>query len=163
MPHAERAPRRSRHHSSPAGVDPAETASSESPPAGSRSVHAAQRIRLCEGDTPFYGPGPHELLTRVAETGSLHRAAKQMQMSYSKAWRLVGEAEAHFGVRLLERHAGGSAGGGSALTADGTRLLAGFAALQADADAELERLFRRHFGDEPFTRRETAPDAGGDA
>jgi molybdate transport system regulatory protein len=32
-----------------------------------------------------FGDGPYELLKRVDETQSLHRAAKEMGMAYSKA------------------------------------------------------------------------------
>ena len=35
-----------------------------------------------------FGPGPAELLERVERSGSLHQAAKQMYLSYSKAFKL---------------------------------------------------------------------------
>jgi molybdate transport system regulatory protein len=36
-----------------------------------------------------FGDGPYELLRRAEETKSLHRAANQMGMAYTKAWRLI--------------------------------------------------------------------------
>ena len=45
-----------------------------------------------------FGPGARELLRCVDETGSLSQGAKKMGMSYSKAWRMVGEIERGLGV-----------------------------------------------------------------
>ena len=59
----------------------------------------------------MYGPGTQRLLVLVVQTGSLHQAAKQMGMAYSKAWRIVKDAEDHFGFKLLERQIGGVGGG----------------------------------------------------
>jgi len=45
---------------------------------------------VIDGQNILLGPGKVELLERVAETHSLNQAAKQMGMSYMKAWLLVG-------------------------------------------------------------------------
>jgi molybdate transport system regulatory protein len=113
-------------------------------------IAPAQRIWLHDQGEPMFGPGTLTLLTLVAETGSLHKAAKEMGMAYSKAWRIVKDAEDHLGFKLLERQIGGAGGGGSALTTDARRLVAGFAAMRAEADANLRRLFVKYFGEEPF-------------
>ena len=73
-----------------------------------------------------FGPGARELLHSVDETGSLSQGAKKMGVSYSKAWRMVGEIERGLGVILLERQTGGVVGGGSRLTAEGRLLLERF-------------------------------------
>ncbi len=64
-----------------------------------------------------FGPGPVDLLERVGELGSLRAAAIDMGMAYTKATRLVHDAERAFGFALTERTVGGSGGGGSRLTA----------------------------------------------
>ena len=94
-----------------------------------------------------FGPGARELLHSVDETGSLSQGAKKMGVSYSKAWRMVGEIERGLGVILLERQTGGVVGGGSRLTAEGRLLLERFDAFMQDVDVMLEELFRRHFLD----------------
>ncbi len=94
-----------------------------------------------------FGEGPFELLSRVESSGSLRRAAAEMSMSYTKAWRLVGALEQRLGFALLERHVGGSAGGGSGLTDDARELLRRFGALKAEAGEMLDELYHRHFGD----------------
>jgi molybdate transport system regulatory protein len=40
-----------------------------------------------------FGEGPCELLKLVEKTGSLHKAAMEMNMSYRKAWLLHGVSE----------------------------------------------------------------------
>lgn len=70
-----------------------------------------------------FGPGPVDLLERVGELGSLRAAAIEMGMAYTKATRLVREAERAFGFRLTRRTVGGSGGGGSRLTPEALDLI----------------------------------------
>ena len=93
-----------------------------------------------------FGEGPFELLSRVEGSGSLRRAAAEMGMSYTKAWRLV-RLEQRLGFALLERHVGGSAGGGSGLTPEAEDLLRRYGAFYREAAAALDALFAAHFGD----------------
>lgn len=69
------------------------------------------------------GKGLAELLENVQRHGTLQEAAKAAGMSYRYAWKLVSVAEERFGRLLLERHAGGAGGGGSALSKAGQRML----------------------------------------
>lgn len=68
-----------------------------------------------QGDKVF-GPGPYELLSKIAETGSLSSAAREMNMSYTKAMRIVQQAERACAHKLTERSIGGEGGGSSQLT-----------------------------------------------
>ncbi len=92
-----------------------------------------------------FGDGPYELLKRVGETHSLHRAAKEMGMAYSKAWRLIGAMEKRLGFLLIERKVGGLSGGGSRVTADARHLMNHYEGFRRDAKASLERIYHRHF------------------
>lgn len=81
-------------------------------------------IRLCFSNKGiFFGPGTAELLKNVYEYKSLNKAAKSMDMAYSKAWKIIKEAEAKFGFPLLSRTIGGVGGGGSDLTYEGKDVL----------------------------------------
>ena len=51
----------------------------------------------------FFGPGVASLLRLVERTGSLQTAAAEMQMSYSKAWKIIRKAEGELGFPLMER------------------------------------------------------------
>ena len=50
-----------------------------------------------------YCTGIHELLLHVRETGSLYAAARQLNMAYSKAWRIMRACEDVNNITLLER------------------------------------------------------------
>ncbi|MBP7320559.1 MAG: LysR family transcriptional regulator [Lachnospiraceae bacterium] len=50
-----------------------------------------------------FGPGTCELLERVEVTRSLNQAAKDMGMSYSKAWKSLKNTEENLGIQLLIR------------------------------------------------------------
>ena len=83
-----------------------------------------------------FGPGPVDLLERVGELGSLRAAAMEMGMAYTKATRLVHDAEHAFGFALTERTVGGSGGGGSRLTCEARDLICRYRAFErASRDA----------------------------
>jgi molybdate transport system regulatory protein len=92
-----------------------------------------------------FGDGPHELLKRVEGTHSLHRAAKEMGMAYSKAWRLIGSMEEKLGFLLIERKVGGVSGGGSRVTPQGKDLMTRYNRFQKDVNTSLEKIYRAHF------------------
>ena len=71
----------------------------------------------------FFGEGPWRLLCLVEETGSLRCAAGSMEMAYSKALKLIKQAEGALGFPLTQRTAGGKDGGGSILTVQGKEWL----------------------------------------
>ena len=47
------------------------------------------RIRLLIGDRVVLGPGKATLLDIIDKTGSISAAAREMGMSYRKAWGLI--------------------------------------------------------------------------
>ena len=75
-------------------------------------------------EIPFFGPGPVELLERIEETGSISTAAKQMNMSYKKAWEMINKLNAQTINPVVIVKAGGKKGGGSTLTEAAHRLIA---------------------------------------
>ena len=75
-----------------------------------------------EGDK-FFGEGPARLLHGVEETGSLRAAALSMNMAYTKALKLIKNAESALGFALIHSTAGGRDGGGSRLTGQGKEWL----------------------------------------
>jgi molybdate transport system regulatory protein len=127
-------------------------AAEREPDEGAPRIQAAHLVFFHEQGERVFGPGVYDLLVLVGGTGSLLQAAKTMGMSYSKAWRVMRQAEEHLGIDLLSRQAGGPAGGGSTLTPTSRDLVERFCAFTVEADAELERLYRRYFGDAPFAQ-----------
>lgn len=96
----------------------------------------------------FFGPGVVELLQRINQTGSLNTAAKQMRMSYNKAWRMIKKAEEELGYPLIDKSVGGSNGGGSTVTVHGKRLTAKFLLFQKKTYQITNQYFEEIFSDE---------------
>jgi molybdate transport system regulatory protein len=92
-----------------------------------------------------FGDGPCELLRRVEQTKSLHQAAGQMGMAYSKAWQLIRTLEDRLGFVLLERKAGGRCGGGSQVTPMAKDLIKNYMQFQKDVKHAIENIYRLHF------------------
>ena len=109
-------------------------------------MKAFTRITITDdGGNKFFGEGPCRLLRCVERTGSLRAAAMEMEMAYSKASKLIKQAEQALGFPLTTRVTGGKDGGGSKLTPEGARWLRQYEAYR-DACVEANReLFRRCF------------------
>jgi len=93
-----------------------------------------------------FGEGPCELLKRVEKTSSLHEAAHQMDMSYSKAWKLIQSMEKRLGFSLLDKKIGGRSGGGSQVTPKCKELMKRYEEFHKDAEETLEKIYLKHFG-----------------
>lgn len=72
-----------------------------------------------DNNEKFFGEGPCRLLRTIEKTGSLRSAAITIGLSYTKAIRMVNNAEKSLGFLLIKRITGGKSGGGSVLTAEG--------------------------------------------
>lgn len=92
-----------------------------------------------------FGDGPYELLRQVDKMKSLHQAANQMGMAYSKAWHLIRTLEQRLGFPLLERKVGGPSGGGSKVTLEAKKFMEHYGRFRKDAEKTLQKVFRRHF------------------
>lgn len=82
----------------------------------------------------FYGPGPHELLKRIASEGSLSKAAAKMHMSYKKGWELVQRLNEHSEKALVILKKGGAHGGGAEITPVGLEIITQYDTLQEKID-----------------------------
>ena len=93
-----------------------------------------------------FGRGPYELLKRVEETESLHQAAIQMGMSYSKAWKVIQMIEKRLGFAFLNKKVGGRSGGGSRVTLEGKAFLRRYGRFEMDVMQVIEKAYQKHFG-----------------
>jgi len=93
------------------------------------------------GEEKCFGPGVAELLERVDQLRSLRKATIEMDMAYSKAWRIVKTAETNLGFPLLKSVTGGKGGGGAELTEDAKKFLFAYRRLEQSV---------RQFADEAF-------------
>ena len=92
-------------------------------------------LRLVFGPDRRVGPGKVRLLERIAESGSISAAARDMEMSYRRAWLLIDELNAIFGAPLVETATGGPGGGGAVLTSLGQSLVETYRAIEAESTA----------------------------
>jgi molybdate transport repressor ModE-like protein len=93
----------------------------------------------------FFGEGPCCLLRCVEKTGSLRGAAMEMEMAYSKATKILKQAESALGYPLTMRMAGGKDGGGSVLTPEGRSLLLRYEAYRDACVKSNQTLYRQFF------------------
>ncbi len=98
-----------------------------------------------DSDGKAFGDGPYELLRLVDKTGSLHKAAAEMNMSYRKAWLMLKAMEQRLGFCLLHRHIGGVAGGGSNLTDDARNFLDRYKAFHQEVEETLQKIYVKYF------------------
>lgn len=89
--------------------------------AGGTKIHP--RIRITHEEVIVLCPGKIELLEKVVEARSLNQAAKEMGMSYMKAWLLVKVMNTSYKEPLLKMERGGRKGGGAELTDLGKLIL----------------------------------------
>lgn len=93
----------------------------------------------------FFGEGPLRLLRSVEKTGSLRSAAMEMEMAYSKASKLLKQAEHNLGFPLTIRSAGGKDGGGSKLTPEGKQWLRQYEAYRDACVQSNQALYKKFF------------------
>ena len=108
-------------------------------------MRVAYKIWIDQNGKAF-GDGPYELLKGVEDTASLHKAAGQMGMAYSKAWKLIRTMEQRLGFILIERKVGGYSGGGSQVTPEARTLMNHYEGFRKDVEKNMRRIYQKHFG-----------------
>lgn len=98
---------------------------------------AAAKFRIYFGDEIAIGPGKASLLEAIRESGSISSAARQLGMSYKRAWNLADTMNRCFRQPLIETATGGGGGGGARLTSFGEAVLARFRSMEARTDAAI--------------------------
>jgi molybdate transport system regulatory protein len=91
------------------------------------------RLRITKGKNIAVGPGKIDLLAAIAATGSITAAARQMGMSYRRAWLLVDTMNRCFKRPVVEAEVGGKLGGGTRLTALGSEVVHHYRRIEARA------------------------------
>ena len=110
-------------------------------------MRAVTRITfLDDNNEKFFGEGPARLLRGIEQTGSLRAAALSMEMAYTKALKLIRNAENAVGVPLILRSTGGRDGGGCCLTKEGKELLQRYEAYRDECVKACAGLYEKRFG-----------------
>ncbi len=101
-------------------------------------------LRVLGGSVAAMGPGKAELVERIGKTGSISAAAREMGMSYRRAWQLVESLNATFRESVVTTAIGGKRGGGARVTPFGEQLVAAFRAMEEKASAAIAGDLRRY-------------------
>lgn len=88
-----------------------------------------------------FGRGIELLLTGIEQHGSLNRAAKELGMAYSKAWRILRQAEEEMGMQLIDR----DGAHGSTLTGQGQAFLDHYREMLTAAQAAAQAVFDKYY------------------
>lgn len=110
-------------------------------------AHPEVLVRLVANE-PFFGPDTAVLLEKIHQTGSIQEACIQMDLSYSKGSSLIKNAERQLGYALVKRWTGGSGGGGSVLTEEGTVLLDHYQKMVIEVQSTAEKIYRKYLEQE---------------
>jgi molybdate transport system regulatory protein len=102
----------------------------------------AVRFRVDLGREEAIGPGKIALLEQIGRGGSLSQAARELGMSYRRAWQLLDSLNHCFRQRVAVTAKGGRRGGGSTLTAFGQQLIRTYREFDAEVQARAARHFR---------------------
>jgi len=102
----------------------------------------AVRFRVDFGREGAIGPGKIALLEHIEHGGSLSQAARDLGMSYRRAWQLLDNLNHCFRERVAVTAKGGRRGGGATLTAFGRELIRTYREFDAEVQAHAARHFR---------------------
>jgi molybdate transport system regulatory protein len=105
------------------------------------------KIRINHAGNTALGPGKIELLQMIEQHGSISAAAKQMKMSYRRAWELVDVMNRCFDQAVVISTTGGTHGGGAQVTDFGKALMEAYQQIlqkSAQAAADELHLITRH-------------------
>ena len=112
------------------------------------SLEVRSRVWINDKKGIFLGKGRVNLLQAIEQYGSINKAAKSMNMSYLKAWKLVESMNIASKKPLTIKVSGGKGGGGTQLTEEGKKAIKLFQELnsrcQQFMDAEFEKLIKAY-------------------
>lgn len=97
------------------------------------------------GGEPVFGRGRRALLDAIDTYGSINRAAKEIDISFRKAWGHIKAMEERLGIKLVERRAGGKNGGGAALTDDARKFLKQYKLMEDGIREIVDKRFKEIF------------------
>jgi molybdate transport system regulatory protein len=100
-------------------------------------------LRVLAKDIPAMGPGKARLISLIDSTGSISAAAREMGMSYRRAWQLVEAINASFNRPVVIKTAGGRHGGGAAVTAFGREIVAHYHEMEEKASSAIAADLKR--------------------
>jgi len=99
------------------------------------------RFRIDFESGEAIGPGKVDLLEKIDESGSISAAARNLGMSYRRAWQLLESLNSSFRQPVATTSKGGKGGGGAIITPLGQELIRTYRTFEADLGGRAARHF----------------------
>lgn len=114
------------------------------------AAHTKQLLRPCVSvefvqETVFFNQETAALLRQIDAAGSVKDACELLNLSYSKAWKMLQVFEDVTEVKAVERYQGGKEGGKALLTGEGKQWLSKYEYLQDAIQKEANCIFGHIF------------------
>ena len=90
------------------------------------------------------GEGRVQLLKSIQRTKSLSKSAKEIGISYKKAWSLIDAVNKNAKEPIVQKSTGGSGGGGTIVTSYGLKMIDSFEAINKNCWAYLNKQITKH-------------------
>lgn len=100
------------------------------------------RFRIMQGEQIALGPGKVDLLEAIERSGSISQAARELGLSYRRAWMLVDTMNQCFKTPLVAPARGGKKGGGAQVTALGLRIAKLYRTMETKAVQSADKEWR---------------------
>lgn len=108
-------------------------------------IKATSKLQF-KSEEGFFGPGVCYLLECIDQHGSIQEACKEMNISYSKARKIIQRLEKQVDMPIVLRKAGGSHGGHAYLTQEGKELVHQFNQMNTELQQYTNQLLNQYFG-----------------
>ena len=99
-------------------------------------------------DGLLLGKGRVRLLKAIDRFGSIHRASKELGISYKKAWHQIEDLNRHAPKPVVERKTGGKNGGGTRLTPYGRAVIRWYEQLEGACRHFAQQKWDAYVGEE---------------
>ncbi len=104
-------------------------------------LEVRSKIWLEKQDEVIFGRGRKQLLKAIDKYGSINQAAKELDISYRKAWSYINAMEERLGIKLIDRFTGGKSGGGAKLTDECREFLNKYEQLEEGINENINKKF----------------------
>ena len=109
-----------------------------------RKLKPKVRVSI-ENQESFFGMGTAQLLQLINTNESVKNACIQMNLSYSKGWKMINQVEEQLGYTIVHRKRGGSNGGKTILTLEGIEFLEKYEKFESESKHKVDQIFEKYF------------------
>jgi len=96
------------------------------------------RFRITVGKEIALGPGKINLLEAIEAKGSISAGAREIGMSYRRAWQMINTINNCFNNPLVKGVKGGKGGGGAQVTALGKQVIGLYRSMEIKANKSIK-------------------------